>query len=89
MQPNKGILVGGLIIIGVGAVSAIVNNRPETPVFAGGVGFLLLASLLEAIGGKAAKLATALVGLATVTVILVEGPALFQAIKTAQGHKGA
>lgn len=86
-QPNSTILVGGLIIIGVGAVSAIVNNRPETPVFAGGVSFLLLASLLDAIGGKAAKLATALVVLATTTVVLVEGPALFQALQNAQ-NKG-
>lgn len=85
---NKGIIIGGLIIIGVGAVNAAVNNRPQTPVFAGGVGVLVLASLLDALGGRAAALATALVGLAATTVLFVEGPALFKAIQKAQAHKG-
>ena len=84
MNPSASILVGGMVIIGVGAVAAISGNKPLTPVFAGGIGFLLLASLIEMIGGGAARLAVALVGLATVTVVFVEGPALFAAISNAQ-----
>lgn len=84
MQPNKAILIGGAVIIGVGVVNAAVNNRPETPVFAGGVGVLLLASLLDALGPGPSKIGVALIGLATTTVLLVEGPALFQAITNAQ-----
>lgn len=81
---NGSILVGGSIIIAVGVANAVINNRPKTPVFAGGVGFLLLASLLDAAGGQAARFATAIVGLATATVLIVEGPALIQAIQNPQ-----
>jgi hypothetical protein len=87
MEVNKSILIGGIVIISVGAVYAIVKGRPETPVFAGGVGFLLLASLLDVLGGGFSKLATALVGLATVSVIIVESPTLFSALQTAQSHQ--
>jgi hypothetical protein len=84
MQPNKTILIGGIVIISVGAVNAAVNNRPETPVFAGGIGVLLLASLLDVLGPGPGKVATALIGLTVVTVLLVEGPAIFSAITNAQ-----
>ena len=87
MQPNKTILVGGLLIISVGVVNAIVKSKPITPVFAGGIGFLLLASILDLFGGHLATLATALVGLAVTTVLLVEGPALFSALSTSQAKK--
>ena len=84
MQPNGTILVGGSIIIAVGVANAVINNRPKTPVFAGGVGFLLLASLLDAAGGQAARFATAIVGLATFTVLIVEGPSLLSALQNTQ-----
>ena len=84
MQPNKTILIGGVIILSVGVVNAAINNRPQTPVFAGGVGVLLLASLLDAIGPGPGKIATALIGLTVVTVLLVEGPAVVSAINNAQ-----
>lgn len=80
MQANKSILVGGMIIIGVGVIRAATSNKPETPVFAGGVAFLLLASLLDAIGKGPAKIATGLVALAATTVIITEAPGVFQAI---------
>jgi hypothetical protein len=86
-QPNNTILVGGSIIIAVGYVNAVINNRPKTPIFAGGVGFLLLASLLDAFGGNAAKFATAIVGLATFTVLIVEGPSLIAALQNSQKGK--
>ena len=76
-----------MIIISVGVVNAAQNNRPETGVLAGGIGFLLIASLLDAVGGYASKLATAIVGLATFTVVLVEGPALIGAIQNSQKPK--
>lgn len=75
------------MIIAVGFVNATINNRPKTPVFAGGVGFLLLASLLDAFGGHAARLATAIVGLATVTVLIAEGPALIAALQNSRAGK--
>ena len=84
MQPNKTILVGGLIIIGVGVVYAAANHKPETPVFAGGVGFLLIASLLDALGPGPSKVASGLVGLATTTVVLTEAPGVFSALNNAQ-----
>lgn len=89
MQPNKTILIGGAIIIGVGVIRAASANKPETPVFAGGVAFLLLASILDALGPGPAKVATALVSLAAITVVMAEGPGVFTAIqnglKKAQG----
>jgi len=78
-MPNKTILLGGAVIIGVGVIRAATNNKPETPVFAGGVAFLLLASLLDALGGGAAKVATALVALAATTVVVTEAPGVFAA----------
>lgn len=81
---SKIILVGGILIISVGAVNAMVNKRPETPVFAGGIGVILLASLLEAIGTGPGRVAAALVGLASVTVLFAESPALFTALANAQ-----
>lgn len=80
MRANSTILIGGMIIIGVGVIRAATNNKPETPVFAGGVAFLLLASLLDALGGGASKIATALVMLAATTVVVTESPDLINAI---------
>lgn len=87
MQPNGTILIGGTVIIAVGVANAVINNRPKTRVFAGGVGFLLLASVLDTFGGQAARFATALVGLATFTVLIVEGPSLIQALQNTQKKK--
>lgn len=88
MQSSKTILIGGIVIISIGVVNAAVNKRPETPVFVGGIGFILLASLLDTIGGQWSKVASGLVGLAVVTSLLVEGPALFTAINNAKGGQG-
>lgn len=79
MQANKPLIIGGLIILGVGVIRAATSNKPETPVFAGGVVFLLLASLLDALGPGPSKLATALVGLAATTVVVTELPGVIQA----------
>lgn len=81
MSSNNTILIGGVVIITFGAVSALYNSKPETPVFIGGIGFILLASLIDMFGGEWSKLASGLVGLSVVTVILVEGPSLFAAIQ--------
>jgi len=89
MQVNKTILIGGVVIIVVGAVNALVNNRPQTPVFAGGLGVVLVASLVDLLGSGPAKIATAIMGLAVVTVLLVEGPAVLAAIQNAQNKKSA
>lgn len=87
MDSGKAILIGGIIIIAIGATSAAVHKKPETPVFAGGIGALVLASLLDALGPGPGKVAAGLVGLAAVTVVFSEGPALFQAISNAQNKK--
>jgi hypothetical protein len=50
---------------------------------------VLVASLLELFGDNASRLATAFVGLATLTVLLVEAPAIAKAIATAQSKKPA
>ena len=83
-QPDKVVLIDGVIIIFIGFLNAVVNNRPKTKVFAGGVGFILLMALLDAFGGDTAKLASALMTLATITVVMVETPALVQAVVAAQ-----
>jgi hypothetical protein len=85
MNPTQVILAGSAIIITVGVVNALNKNKPLTPVFAGGIGILLIASLLQAFGGQAEKLAEGFVGLATTAVILTDGPALFDALKKVQG----
>lgn len=87
MKTSKFILIGGLLIIGIGTVNAAINKKPETPVLAGGIGVILLASILEAIGPGPGKVGNALVGLAATSVLIVEGPSLFQAINNAQGKK--
>lgn len=87
MEPNKPLLVGGLIIITFGALNAAINNKPETPVFAGGIGVVLIASLLDAFGGPLRGVANGLVGLAVLTVLLVEGPSVISAIQNKQGTK--
>lgn len=84
MQPNQLIVSGGVVIITVGFISAVVNNRPKTKVFAGGIGIMLFASLIELAGPQAAKLAEAFVGLAVIAVLLVELPDLVTALNKAQ-----
>lgn len=79
MQPNKTLLIGGMVIIGVGIIRAATNNKPETPVLAGGVAFLLVAALLDALGPGPSKIATALVALAATTVVVTEAPGVFAA----------
>ncbi len=87
MQSDRAILAGGIVIITVGFVSAAVNNRPKTKVFVGGTGIVLLSSLVAMAGGGAEKIAVAFMGLATVTVLLVELPDVFKALNKAQGVK--
>lgn len=82
-MPNKAILIGGMVIIGVGVIRAATNNKSETPVLAGGVAFLLIASLLDALGPGPSKIATALVALAATTVIVTEAPGVFTATQNA------
>lgn len=88
MQSNKIVLLGGAVIIVVGYVKAATSGGSPTRVFAGGVGIVLLASLLELAGSAGSRLASGLVGIATVTVILVEAPSIYQAISkgTANAH---
>lgn len=82
------ILIEGGIIIGLGVIYVIQNNRPLTPVFVGGVGLLLIVSLLEVVGGIWATIGKALLTLATGTIVISEGGALLQGLQTALQHKG-
>lgn len=84
MGANKTILIGGFLIIGIGVVNAAANKKPETPILAGGLTFILLASVLDALGPGPSKVATALVGLATTTVVISEGGGLVKAIQSIQ-----
>jgi hypothetical protein len=81
---SKFVLVGGLIILSVGFVYATVHNRPKTKVLVGGIGFMLLASILDAFGDGPSKLANAITMVAVVSVLIGEGPDLFTALTTAQ-----
>lgn len=80
MQSNKIVLLGGAVIIVVGFLKVSTSGGSPTKVFAGGVGIILLASLLELAGSAGSRLASGLVGIATVTVILVEAPSVYQAV---------
>lgn len=80
MQPRQFILAGGAIILATGFGYAVINNKPKTPVLAGGFGVILLASLLEAFGPGPGKLGAGLVGIATLAILLNEGPSIFQAV---------
>jgi hypothetical protein len=88
MQSNRTVLLGGAVIIVVGFIKATTSGGSPTRVFAGGVGIVLLASLLELAGNIGNRMATGLVGIATITVVLVEAPAVYQAISkgTANAH---
>lgn len=87
-QSNKGVLLGGAVIITVGFIKAVSGGGNPSKVFAGGVGLILLASLLELAGEGASKVASGLVGVATITVLLVEAPSVYQAISkgTSNAH---
>lgn len=89
MQSNKTVLLGGTIIIVAGFAKAVTSGGSPTRVFAGGVGIILLASLIELGGPRASALASGLVGLATVTVLLVELPVVYKSITNAQNKKAA
>src|SRR6185437_14871695 len=88
MQSNRTVLLGGAIIIVVGFAKAVTSGGSTTKVFAGGVGIILLASLLELAGETGSRMASGLVGIATVTVLLVEAPAIYTSIQkgTANAH---
>lgn len=87
MNSSRAILTSGMIIIGLGLIYSIVKDRPKTPVFVGGIGFIFMASLLEMIGPGPAKVAVGIAGVATLSTLLVEGPAIFDALKNAQNAK--
>jgi len=79
------ILAGGVVIITVGVINALTVKKPLTPVFAGGVGILLISGLIASFGGNAEKLAEGFVGLAAIAVVLADGSALFKALSKVQG----
>ena len=87
MASNKTVLVGGAVIITVGYANAVVTKGNPTRVIVGGMVFILLASLLELAGPRASAIASGLVGVAVLTVLLVEAPSIQQAYLNAQ--KGA
>lgn len=86
-QPSQEILVGGIVILTLGFANASINKKPETPVLVGSIGIVLLASLLDVASPGLSKIAVGLVGLAVVTSIITEGPALFQALNGASTAK--
>lgn len=88
VRTNNIILVSGMIIISLGAINAALQKKPETPVLAGGIGVLLIASLMEAIGPGPGKVASALLALAAVTVVTVEAPPILTALQKIQKTQG-
>lgn len=88
MASNKTVLVGGTVIISVGVVNATVNKGSPTKVLVGGITFILLASLLELGGPGPSRLASALVGVAVLTVVLVEAPGIGKAFNNVAQNIG-
>jgi hypothetical protein len=71
---NRKIIVAVFIIGGSGVVKSAMNKTAVTPVILGSYIFLLVLSILDAIGGPIAQLAGALAMLAAVVVLLTEFP---------------
>ncbi len=88
MAANRTVIVGGAVIVTVGYANAIVTKGNPTRVIIGGIGVVLIASLMEMAGPNMSKLATAVVGLAIMTVILVEAPGIAKAVQNAQANAG-
>lgn len=84
---EKAILVGGVVVISIGLLNAIVRNRPKTKVFAGGIGVILITSLLASFGPGPAKVAVGFMGVAVTAVLLVEAPPVLGALNKAQAGK--
>lgn len=77
------IIVGGAIILAVGIANAWLNNKPIGKVALGGIGVVLILSLLSAFGVAATALANGLMVLAVVAVLMVELPGLLSKLKIA------
>jgi hypothetical protein len=78
------ILIEGSIILALGVIHVIQQKKPVTPVFVGSIGLLLIVSLLDTFGGTVAAIGKALLSLATFSVVIAEGTALFTGLENAQ-----
>lgn len=80
---DNAIIVQGGIIVVMGTVYSIQNNRPLTPVFVGAIGVLLIVSLLDVYGGVWSTIGRALLALATFSVLVAEGGNLLSGLQNA------
>jgi len=77
VNPNQSIIGSGLIIILTGTIVSISEDTPPWRTIGGGIGVLLLLSLLAAIGEGPAKIASGLAVITAGTVIMIEAVPLF------------
>lgn len=82
MNSEQGILAGGVVILTLGLAKDAITGQSPKHVIAGSLIVIMFASLLALGGGDLARLASAIVGLAVVTAILIEGIPLAQALNT-------
>ncbi len=84
MNPEQGIIAGGLVILSLGLVKDwVTGTGAPKHVVAGAIGVTVLASLLALGGGQLSRVAMAIVMLAVGTAVLVEGVPLAQALNNA------
>ena len=84
MNGEKKIIIAGVVILVLGISKAAIDKKPLDVPLVGGIGFILLLSLISAFSDSASNLAGDFAILGMVTVLLVDGPAVIQAGQTIQ-----
>lgn len=76
---REGVIIGaGIVIVLVGAIASIQEDKNPWPLIGAGVGVMALLSVLAAGGEGPAKIASGLAVVAATSVVLYEGIPLFQ-----------
>lgn len=81
MNGEQKLLVAGSIVIGVGVLNAVNQQKVLTPVLLGGLTFVILLSLLAAFSTQAASLAGDLALLAAASSLLIELPGILNGVQ--------
>lgn len=87
MDSNRVIIGSGLIIILTGAITAISEDKPPWRIIGGGLGVVLLLSLVAALGEGPAKIAGGLAAVAAGTVVMTQAIPLFD-LASSLGKEG-
>jgi hypothetical protein len=78
MSSDAQIVVGGVIVLTLGAINKWTTGKAATPVLEGGIIAIILLALLSLFGEGASKLAGRFALLVALTAIISELPAILQ-----------